>query len=104
MPVSASSASLNRFPGLELKAWAKFSTGVLHSQFNIATTSGSASTPSFTFTNALTNDKYVVDVGIDGATFATLSAISVNGFTLTLRDVTSALKPLPNTGFVAVYG
>lgn len=104
MPVSASSASLNRFPGLKLLAYALWRTGTIYAQQNMSTVSASATDPVFTFSAAVPTANYTFDAELGGSTFGYLSARSVNGFTLAIRDVNGSPKNLPDMGFIAIYG
>lgn len=104
MPVSTSAASLNRFPGLTLKAWALWDSGVLRESFNMASVSASATAPVFVFTNPLPSVHYTFDFGVTGATWVQIATKLTTGFTLNIQDYTGAGKNLPGTGYVAVYG
>lgn len=104
MAVSSSAPSLNRFPGLTLRAWALWDNGILRASFNMASVSNSATTPVFVFTAALPSAFYTFDFGVTGATWVQISVQTANGFTLAIQDSTGAAKNLPGTGYVAVYG
>lgn len=104
MPVSASSPSLNRFPGLRLLGFAMWKQGNIYAQQNIATVTDNGMAPAFVFASAVASANYVVDVELGGPTFARVSGRTVNGFTLNIEDINGSAKNLPDLGFVAVYG
>lgn len=104
MPVSTSSASLNRFPGLKLLGFALWRSGVLYAQQNIASVTNHLTAPVFVFTAAVPSANYTFDSELGSTTFGVMTAKTVNGFTLNITDINGSAKNLPDLGYVAVYG
>ena len=104
MPVSSSSPSLNRFPGLTLIGYALWKTGVLYKNQNVSSVTNSLTVPVFTFTTPAQTANFTIDVEVGGATFAEVSGRTVNGATLNIKDINGNAKNLPDFGYVAFYG
>lgn len=104
MPVSTSAASLNRFPGLTLRAWALWDSGVLRASFNMASVTASATAPVFVFQSALSSAYYVIDTGISGNLYGQVATQNANGFTINIVDGAGVSRNMVGSGFVAVYG
>lgn len=104
MPVSTSAASLNRFPGLTLRAWALWDSGVLRASFNMASVTSSATSPVFVFASPLASGYYTFDFGVTGVTWVQVAVQSTTGFTLNIQDSVGSAKNMIGSGYVAVYG
>lgn len=103
MALSAAAPSLNRFPGLTLRAWVLFYNGTVLKQFNVASVSQTLGAATVNFTSALTGGGYVADISAcaPSAYMVSASAGSANlEFTYDTGTQVNVNAPV----FVAFYG
>lgn len=104
MPVSASSASLNRFPGLDLKAWALFNGTTIVKSYNVASITKSGTGLYGVTLSTSAGSNYCVDFGGGGAKTWYAQYSSGNYFVVHASDFGGTPMDLGISGFVAVYG
>lgn len=104
MPASATAPTLNRFPGLELKAWVLFNgTTIVKSQNVASVTKPGTGLYEITLSTSA-GSSYCVDFGGGGAKTWYAQYVSGTKFVITSADFGGAPTDLAMPGFVAVYG
>lgn len=104
MPVSASSASLNRFPGLELKAWALFTGTTIVKSYGVTSITHPTTGQYGVTLSASAGWNYCVDFGGGGAREWYAQYSSGTYFVIFTSDQAGTPTDLGMSGFVAVYG
>lgn len=104
MPVSTSSASLNRFPGLELKAWVLFNGTTIVKSQNVASVTKSGTGQYGITLSTSAGSNYCVDFGGGGAKTWYAQYSSGTYFVVWTTDFAGTPTDLAMSGFVAVYG
>lgn len=104
MGMPASSAVLNRFPGLQLKAWALFSsTGVLNASSGVASVVVAAGFVTVNLSSSVNGGVFVVDEELGGVHWSVAGATSAAVVYITTSDQAGAAMTLARPGYVAVY-
>ncbi len=104
MGMPASSAVLNRFPGLQLKAWALFGgAGVLNASSNVTTVSVASATTTVTLSSGVNGGVYVIDFQLNGVHWTVATVSSATSFYFSTTDSTGAAATANKGGYFAVY-
>lgn len=101
--LSQSSPSLNRFPGLTLRAWVLYSGGAVRSGFNVSGVDPSSGTLRITLQVPLGSAHFVCDVGAPTAAAAIYSSATGERVDIIFKDGAGVQQSIPTAVYVAVY-
>jgi hypothetical protein len=103
MGMPASSAVLNRFPGLQLKAWALFnSAGVINASSGVSTVVIGSGTVTVTLSSGVNGGVYAVDFQTHGVHAAMSTVASATVFSLSTSNQAGGAATASG-GYVAIY-
>lgn len=103
MALSAAAPSLNRFPGLTLKAWVLSNGNTVIQQFNVSSVVSSLGSFTVNFTAPLTAGGYVMDMSMVAPSAYMISAYATYA-QIALKDDTGTAASLSAPVFIAFYG
>lgn len=105
MGLSASTATLNKCPGLNLLAWAQVKGSTLITGFNVASVALVGSAQRITFSNALANSNYVVDVVHQSGVTTGVANVGTGAVDVAFTDhYGGTAVTAPPAWYVAIYG
>lgn len=103
MALSAAAPSLNRFPGLSLRAWALVMGATIIQGSKVSSVTNSAGSVTLNFSESIAGGQYVVDVSAAAPSYYvdSVAALSVR---IAFRDDTGASVSSGMPIFFAIYG
>lgn len=104
--LTASNASLNRFPGLTLKAWVLVAEGAIVKGFNVASVESISGTKRINFVVPIAGSAGVVDAQAGEQSIWLTGKVSADGGSVTLESTnsrTGEAAGVINNFYAAVY-